>query len=154
MQQFTGSRSRKRSVLAGPLSCDAEASDVFCRTSIIAAAASAARCGAHSDAILPWAPAGAHGHVGRTVEPAAGHSTLVRRVEMRPVVFVFAAAFGLAVTAASAGDYKAGSLDISSPWSRATPKGSSVAAGYVKITNSGSAPDRLIGRSPGVASKF
>src|SRR5262245_64881292 len=73
---------------------------------------------------------------------------------MRPVVFVFAAAFGLAVTAASAGDYKAGSLDISSPWSRATPKGSSVAAGYVKITNSGSAPDRLIGGSADVESKF
>jgi len=73
---------------------------------------------------------------------------------MRPIVFVFAAAFGLAVTAASAGDYKAGSLDISNPWSRATPKGSSVAAGYVKITNSGSAPDRLIGGSADVASKF
>jgi periplasmic copper chaperone A len=73
---------------------------------------------------------------------------------MRPSLFVFAAAFGLAVTAASAGDYKAGSLDISSPWSRATPKGSSVAAGYMKITNSGSAPDRLIGGSSDVASKF
>src|SRR5262249_15055388 len=111
MQQFTGSRSRKRSVLAGPLSCDAEASDVFCRTSIIAAAAAAARTARTSDALLTWAPAGAQGHVGRRVEPAAGHSTWVRRIEMRPVVFVFAAAFGVAVTAASAGDYKAGSLD-------------------------------------------
>ncbi|HET9245532.1 MAG TPA: copper chaperone PCu(A)C, partial [Xanthobacteraceae bacterium] len=73
---------------------------------------------------------------------------------MRPIVFVLTAAVGLAVTGASAGDYKAGSLDISSPWSRATPKGSSVAAGYVKITNSGSAPDRLIGGSSDVASKF
>ena len=73
---------------------------------------------------------------------------------MRPIVFFFAAAFGLAVTAVSAGDYKAGSLDISNPWSRATPKGSSVAAGYMKITNSGSAPDRLIGGSSDVASKF
>jgi copper(I)-binding protein len=43
---------------------------------------------------------------------------------MRPIAFFFIA---LAVTAASAGDYKAGSLDISDPWSRATPKGSSVA---------------------------
>ena len=34
---------------------------------------------------------------------------------MRPIVFVFVAAVGLAVTAASAGDYKAGSLDISDP---------------------------------------
>jgi periplasmic copper chaperone A len=73
---------------------------------------------------------------------------------MRPIAFVFIAAFGLAVSAANAGDYKAGSLDISNPWSRATPKGASVAAGYMKITNSGSAPDRLIGGSSDVASKF
>src|SRR5215475_3878006 len=73
---------------------------------------------------------------------------------MRPIAFFFIAAFGSAVTAASAGDYKAGSLDISDPWSRATPKGSSVAAGYMKITNSGSAPDRLISGSSDVASKF
>jgi copper(I)-binding protein len=35
----------------------------------------------------------------------------------------------LAVTAAHARDYKAGSVDITDPWSRATPKGSSVAGG-------------------------
>ena len=73
---------------------------------------------------------------------------------MRPIAFVLTAALGLAVTAVSAGDYKAGSLDISNPWSRATPKGSSVAAGYMKITNSGPAPDRLISGSSDVASKF
>jgi copper(I)-binding protein len=73
---------------------------------------------------------------------------------MRPSVFFFTAAFGLAVTVASAGDYKAGSLDISDPWSRATPKGSSVAAGYMTIKNSGSTPDRLINGSSDVAPKF
>jgi periplasmic copper chaperone A len=73
---------------------------------------------------------------------------------MRPIALFFAAAFGLAVTAANAGDYKAGSLDISDPWSRATPKGSSVAAGYMKIKNSGSTPDRLMSGSSDVASKF
>src|SRR5262249_42750182 len=66
----------------------------------------------------------------------------------------FAAACGLAVTGASAADYKAGSLDISDPWSRATPKGSSVAAGYMTIKNTGSTPDRLISGSSDVASKF
>jgi periplasmic copper chaperone A len=71
-----------------------------------------------------------------------------------PTAFLFAAAYGLAVTIASAADYKAGSLDISDPWSRATPKGSSVAAGYMKIKNSGSAPDRLIEGSSDVVSKF
>jgi copper(I)-binding protein len=73
---------------------------------------------------------------------------------MRPIAFFLIAAFGLVVTAVSAGDYKAGSLDISNPWSRATPKGSSVAAGYMKIKNSGSGPDRLISGSSDVASKF
>src|SRR5260370_17483064 len=60
----------------------------------------------------------------------------------------------LAASAASAADYKAGSLDISDPWSRATPKGSSVAAGYMTIKNSGSTPDRLISGSSDVAPKF
>jgi len=69
---------------------------------------------------------------------------------MRRIAFFFAASFGLAVTAASAGDYKAGSLDISDPWSRTTPKGSSVAVGYMKIKNSGTTPDRLISGSSDV----
>jgi periplasmic copper chaperone A len=73
---------------------------------------------------------------------------------MRPIAFVFAAAFALALTPAHAGDYKAGSLDISNPWSRATPKGASVAAGYMTIKNTGSTPDRLIEGSSDVASKF
>jgi len=73
---------------------------------------------------------------------------------MRPVVFFFIAAVGLAVSTASAGEYKAGSLEISDPWSRATPKGSSVAAGYMTIKNSGSTPDRLISGSSDVAPKF
>jgi periplasmic copper chaperone A len=73
---------------------------------------------------------------------------------MRPIAFFFIAAFGLVVTVANAGDYNAGPLDISNPWSRATPKGSSVAAGYMKIKNSGSTPDRLISGSSDIASKF
>ena len=73
---------------------------------------------------------------------------------MRRIIFLFAAAFGFAVSAASAADYKAGSLDISDPWSRATPKGSSVAAGYMTIKNNGSTTDRLVEGSSDVASKF
>ena len=73
---------------------------------------------------------------------------------MRLLAFLCAGLFGLAVTTAHARDYKAGSLDIADPWSRATPKGSSVAAGYMKIKNTGSAPDRLISGSSEVASKF
>ena len=73
---------------------------------------------------------------------------------MRPIVFVLAMLFGVAVSAANAADYKAGSLDISDPWSRATPKGASVAAGYMKIKNNGPTPDRLISGSSDVAPRF
>ena len=38
-----------------------------------------------------------------------------------------------------------GALEIEQPWSRALPKGATVAAGYVKIKNTGTEPDRLVG---------
>src|SRR6266851_10003817 len=86
-------------------------------------------------------------------KPAAARSHS-QEDKMRPIAFVFAAAFAFALIPAHAGDYKAGPLDVSNPWSRATPKGSSVAAGYMKITNNGSTPDRLVSGSSDVASKF
>lgn len=68
-------------------------------------------------------------------------------------LFVIAAlVFGAG--AASAHEYKIGSLEIIHPWSRATPKGASVGAGYMKITNSGTTADRLIGGTSAVASRF
>jgi copper(I)-binding protein len=54
----------------------------------------------------------------------------------------------------NAHDFKAGSIEISHPWARATPKGASVAGGYVKLTNTGKDPDRLIGGSVPVAARF
>jgi copper(I)-binding protein len=54
---------------------------------------------------------------------------------------------------ANAKDYKAGALEIDSPWSRAIPKGASVAAGYMTIKNTGSTADRLVGASTPVAGK-
>lgn len=36
-------------------------------------------------------------------------------------------------------------ITIEQPWSRATPGGTTVAGGYVKLTNTGKEPDRLIG---------
>ncbi len=70
---------------------------------------------------------------------------------MRRTAFLIASLICLAVTTAHARDYKVGSLDIADPWSRATPKGASVAAGYMKIINAGTAPDRLISGSSDVA---
>lgn len=55
---------------------------------------------------------------------------------------------------AMATDYKAGSIEIMSPWSRATPKGASTAIGYMTIKNNGTMPDRLIGGSVDVAASF
>ena len=59
-----------------------------------------------------------------------------------------------AASAASAHEYKAGSIEIKHPWSRATPKGSEVAGGYMKLINTGKEPDRLIGGSVPIAGKF
>jgi copper(I)-binding protein len=49
----------------------------------------------------------------------------------------------LAMTAASAADYDVGSIHISQPWSRATPKGASAGAAYMTLTNNGKTPDRV-----------
>ena len=55
---------------------------------------------------------------------------------------------------ALAKDYAAGSLKIEQPWARATPKGAPVGGGYLTITNTGTAPDRLLGGSVSVSSGF
>ncbi|AMN41655.1 copper chaperone PCu(A)C [Rhodoplanes sp. Z2-YC6860] len=65
-----------------------------------------------------------------------------------------AISLALAASAASAHEYKAGSIEIKHPWSRATPKGATVAGGYMKLTNTGATPDRLIGGSTEIAGKF
>jgi copper(I)-binding protein len=49
--------------------------------------------------------------------------------------------------------FHAGPLAIDQPWSRATPKGAPVAGGYLRVTNSGTAADRLIGASFALAAK-
>jgi periplasmic copper chaperone A len=57
--------------------------------------------------------------------------------------FFFAAILALFASAAGGHEYKLGTLEIAHPWTRATPKGASVAGGYLKVTNKGTAPDRL-----------
>jgi len=64
------------------------------------------------------------------------------------------AASALSGGAVRAEDYKVGTLEIDSPWSRAVPKGAKVAGGYMKIKNTGSEPDRLVGGSTPVAGGF
>jgi periplasmic copper chaperone A len=67
---------------------------------------------------------------------------------------LFGAAFLLIGGIAAAETYSAGSLEIGSPWARATPKGATVGAGYLTITNKGPESDRLIGGSAAPASRF
>ncbi len=55
---------------------------------------------------------------------------------------MFIAAF--AANPAAAHDITKGDLVISAPWSRATPAGASVAAGYLAVTNKGLSADRLL----------
>ncbi|MBI3705726.1 MAG: copper chaperone PCu(A)C [Rhizobiales bacterium] len=55
---------------------------------------------------------------------------------------------------ACAVDFVAGNVKVSAPWTRVTPKGATVGAGYMSITNTGGAPDRLLGGAAEVASDF
>jgi copper(I)-binding protein len=52
---------------------------------------------------------------------------------------------------AFAHEFKLGALEIIHPWSRATPGGAKVAAGYVVIKNGGAEPDRLVSATAEVA---
>lgn len=72
---------------------------------------------------------------------------------MRHSLVVAVAVLSFAVTRAGANDYKVGSLEIASPWARATPKGAHVAGGYVTIRNKGPTPDRLISISASFANR-
>lgn len=65
----------------------------------------------------------------------------------RPALALGLALAGLSAAPLSAHDYAAGPLKVSHPWSRATPGGAKVAAGYLTVTNTGSSPDRLTGAS-------
>jgi copper(I)-binding protein len=50
-------------------------------------------------------------------------------------------------------EVKAGDLVISQAWSRATPNGAKIGAGYLTIENKGTTADKLIGSSADVAGK-
>jgi len=67
-----------------------------------------------------------------------------RRILLPIVVAVLNAA------TAVAHDYKIGSLEIAHPWARATPPSAPAGGGFLKITNTGTTPDRLVSAtSPG-----
>ncbi len=86
------------------------------------------------------------------------HGTISVRPPRR--AFELVVAFGLTLAAVaslgplSAQEYKAGSLKIEKPWTRATPTGARVAGGYMRITNTGKETDRLVGGSSPVAGRL
>ena len=64
----------------------------------------------------------------------------------RALVFAGMVLIGLLCAGrATAQEYRSGSIAIGNPWSRATPPSAQVGGGYLSITNSGEADDRLIG---------
>ena len=71
--------------------------------------------------------------------------SVVSRILMLSLVLAGAA------SRASAHDYELGTLKLTHPWSRATPGGAKVAAGYLKIVNTGTKPDRLVAAQSTVA---
>ena len=69
-------------------------------------------------------------------------------------ILAICALLWLAAPAPAAEPYRVGALEIVQPWTRATPSGATVAGGYLRIRNTGSAPDRLVGGSSEVAKRF
>jgi copper(I)-binding protein len=52
---------------------------------------------------------------------------------------------------AFAQEVEAGAIGVEHPWSRATPGGAKVAAGYATLTNSGATADRLVAAASEIA---
>jgi len=61
------------------------------------------------------------------------------------VAYLFVATLPLASSTitAKAADFDVGSIHITQPWARATPKGAKSGAGYMTITNNGTTADRV-----------
>ncbi len=71
-----------------------------------------------------------------------------------PALIILAQHAGHGAMPADVKVFKAGSLTIEAPWARATPGGAKVAGGFMKITNNGTEPDRLVGGTVPFAGRF
>jgi periplasmic copper chaperone A len=58
------------------------------------------------------------------------------------------------VAVAGAQEFKLGPIEINHPWSRATPKGATVAGGYFTLKNTGTTADRLVGGTSEAGGRF
>jgi periplasmic copper chaperone A len=73
---------------------------------------------------------------------------------VRPTLAALLGLAALAAAPAIAQDYNAGAIRIEAPWLRATPSGAKVAGGYMKLYNTGSEADRLVGGTVSMAGGF
>ncbi|MCK9550328.1 copper chaperone PCu(A)C [Aquamicrobium sp.] len=77
-----------------------------------------------------------------------------RSIEERLGIIGFTLALLFVMTnSIMAHEFKAGDIELVHPWSRETPHGAKVAAGYVKIVNHGSGADRLISATGEIAGR-
>ena len=83
----------------------------------------------------------------------AGYDESGGMIMCRLSMSVFAIASILSTGSTFAHEFKAGSITIGHPWSRATPDGAQVAAGYLTIENDAAAPDRLVSATAEIAGK-
>jgi copper(I)-binding protein len=74
-----------------------------------------------------------------------------RALVMMCLATALAAGESLAQTSPS---FIVGKIRIEQPWSRATPRSAPVAGGYLKITNTGEEPDRLVSGESLISRKF
>lgn len=88
-----------------------------------------------------------------TEVPAAGQSTRDLKSPAPALRIADARMDAQAQASTGADTYKIGDITVAAPWSRATPGGAKVAGGYLKITNNGSAPERLVGATASAAGR-
>jgi len=69
----------------------------------------------------------------------------------RSIIAAASILFLAAVAPVEARDFQKGPIKIEQPWTRATPGGAKVAGGFMKITNTGSTPDRLVSATADVS---
>ncbi|HEY1746778.1 MAG TPA: copper chaperone PCu(A)C [Xanthobacteraceae bacterium] len=71
-------------------------------------------------------------------------TTLARKTSVHSVIAALTLiSAGITAVRAHASDYDVGSIHITQPWARATPKGAAAGAAYLTVTNNGAAADRL-----------
>jgi periplasmic copper chaperone A len=74
--------------------------------------------------------------------------------KMIAVMFGLVLMAGLTGSPARAEEVKAGDLVISQAWSRATPNGAKIGAGYLTIENKGTTADKLVGVTGDVSARI